>query len=117
MASNLYLTDQVVLYSNCLYTKDVDNYKLQKLVSNLQGEVKKLIAELFTLKNHVTPVAVQPFSRTTEYLIQNGNTKNNCTNKPRGAHFGVVSMGKEDTSEHNVTGRNNSTRKIPQQQP
>ena len=47
---NSTLPEQVVRYANRLSTKEADNVLLQKAMKNLQGEVKKLKAEVTTLK-------------------------------------------------------------------
>ena len=41
---NTTLTEQVVLYTNCLSTKEADNEELQMSVRNLQGKVKNIKA-------------------------------------------------------------------------
>ena len=50
VTANITLTEQVVLYSNRLSTKEVDNMTLHTAVRNLQGKLKKLKAEIQNFK-------------------------------------------------------------------
>ena len=94
------LTYQVSLYANILSTKEADTDTMQKSASKLHGEVKKLKAELATLKNQVNPAVAPKISRTMAELVQNGNVMGNTTIKSGRVHLTVGATDKEVTTEH-----------------
>ena len=114
--ANSALTEQVVLYTNRLSTKEVGNMALQTAMRNLQRELKNLRAEIYNLNKSGHSGGADAAYKENGRMVPRWENKDSPTTPPGGAPHTVRAMGRAAIQDQSARKRGQATRLMPQQQ-